>query len=169
MYDGKFPQVWLQSIHNYMAGRKEDMDRALMWVEKQQSEIPRDPSGCAALPAIDLDYREVSRQHWAFLGPLVSGNPVVNGVLEKFDRHNGLEAWRRIAEPINDDKQLILQELLAPVTNPRGAANLEGFAAALDFWDTNICLFKAAGGREPEGDAKRIAFIKFLPPMSEHM
>ena len=140
------------------------MDRVLMWVERQTSEIPRDPSGCKELPAIDLDYREVSRQLWAFLGPLVSGNPVVNGVCENIDRHNGLEAWRQVAEPINDDKQLILQELLVPVTNPRGAANLEGFAGALELWDMNICLFKAAGGREPEGDAERIAFIKFLSP-----
>ena len=85
-------------------------------------------------------------------------------MFENVDRHNGLEAWRRIAEPINDDKQLILQELLAPVPNPRGAPNLEGFAAALELWDTNIRLFKAAGGREPEGEAKRIAFIKLLPP-----
>ena len=102
------------------------MDRVLMWVEKQQSEIPRDPSGCTALPAIDLDYREVSRQLWAFLGPLVSGNSVVNGVFENVDRHNGLEAWRRIAEPINDDKQLILQELLAPVTEPARGAQPRG-------------------------------------------
>ena len=28
----------------------------------------------------------------------------------------------------------------------------------------NIRLFKAVGGREPEGDAKRMAFIKVLPP-----
>ena len=116
------------------------------------------------LPAIDLDYREVSRQLWAFFGPLVSGNPVVKGVFENVDRHKGLEALRRVAEPINDVKLLILQELLAPVTNPRGASNLEGFAGALELWDTNIRLFKSAGGREPDGDAKRIAFIKLHPP-----
>ena len=108
-------------------------------------------------------YREVSRQLWAFLGTLFASNAVVNGVFENVDRH-GLEAWRRIAEPINDDKSLILQELLAPVTNPRGATNLEGFASALEVWDTNIRLFKVAGGRAPEGDAKRIAFVKLLPP-----
>ena len=50
------------------------------------------------------------------------------------------------------------------MTNPRGASNLEGFASALEVWDTNIRLSKAAGGQEPEGDAKRIAFVKLLPP-----
>ena len=82
-------------------------------------------------------------------GPLVAGNAVVNGVFENVDRHNGLEAWRRIAEPVNDDKALILQELLAPVTNPRGASTLEGFSSALEFWDTKVHLFKASGGKEP--------------------
>ena len=50
------------------------------------------------------------------------------------------------------------------MTNPQGAANLDGFASVLEVWDTNIRLFKAAGCREPEGDAKRIAFVKLLPP-----
>ena len=27
-------------------------------------------------------------------------------------RHNGFEAWRRIAEPINDDKALVRKDLL---------------------------------------------------------
>ena len=80
------------------------------------------------------------------------------------ERHNGLEAWRKIAEPVNDDKALVLQELLAPVTNPKGATTMAGFADALKLWDTNIRLFTAAGGEAPRGDAQRIAFIKLLPP-----
>ena len=44
IYDKVSPQVWLQSVHNYMAGRTEDMDRVLEWVEKQQGEIPKDLS-----------------------------------------------------------------------------------------------------------------------------
>ena len=90
--------MWLQSVHNYMAGRTEDMDRVLDWVEKQQGVIPKDVSGVSGLPMINCaEYREVSRQLWAFLSPLVASNAVVNGVFENVDRHNGLEAWRRIA------------------------------------------------------------------------
>ena len=41
---------------------------------------------------------------------------------------------------------------------------MAGFAEALKLWETNIRLFTAAGGKAPEGDAQRIAFIKLLPP-----
>ena len=122
IYDKASPHSWLQSVHNYMAGRTEDMDRVLDWAEKQQGETPKDLSSCHGLPFIDCaEYKEVSCQLRAFLGPLVVGNAVVNVVFQNVDRHNGLEACRRIAEPINDDKSLILQELFAPVTKPRGA------------------------------------------------
>ena len=99
----------------------------------------------------------------------MSGNSVVNGVFENVDRHNGLVAWRRVAEPINDDKALILQELLAPVPNPKGAANLEGLAPALEIGDTNIRLFKAAGDREPEGTLSASPLSSCFLHMSEHM
>ena len=48
------------------------------------------------------------------------------------------------------------------MTNPKGAANLEGFASALEVRDTSIRVFKAGGGRDPEGESKRIAFVKLL-------
>ena len=47
---------------------------------------------------------------------------------------------------------------------PKGGFWLAGFAEALKLWETNIRLFTAAGGKAPEGDAQRIAFIKLLPP-----
>ena len=99
----------MQSVHNYMAGRTKDMNHVVGWVEKQQAEIPKDLSCVSGLPMINCaEYREVSRQLWAFLGPLVASNAVVNGVFENVDRHNGLEGWRRIAEPIHDNKSLIM-------------------------------------------------------------
>ena len=41
---------------------------------------------------------------------------------------------------------------------------MAGFGDALKLWGTNVRLFTAAGGTAPEGDAKRLAFIKILPP-----
>ena len=119
----------------------------------------------SGVPTIDCaGYPDLSRQLWAFIGPLVAGDTSMESAFANVERHNGLEAWRRVAEPVNDDKALVLQELLAPVTNPKGAATMAGFAEALKLWETNIRLFTAAGGKAPEGDAQRIAFIKLLPP-----
>ena len=117
-YDGRKPQVWLLNVRNYLAGRHEELDHVLDWIEKQNGEIAKDPSGMSGLPAIDCaGYLDLSRQLWAFLGPLVAGDPSMESAFANVERHNGLEAWRRIAEPVNDDKALVLQDLLAPVTN----------------------------------------------------
>ena len=71
VYDKGSPQVWLQSLHNYMAGRTEDMGRLLDWVGRQQAEIPQYLSGVHGLPLINCaEYREVSRQLWASSGRL---------------------------------------------------------------------------------------------------
>ena len=61
-------------------------------------------------------------------------------------RHNGFEAWRRLAEPINNDKALLRKELLAGVTNPWHASNVDDVEKALREWDTNKRLLIEAGG-----------------------
>ena len=53
-------------------------------------------------------------------------------------RHNGVEAWRRVAEPINDDKIIILRELLRAVTNLRPAKSIDSLSVALEAWNTNL-------------------------------
>ena len=78
-------------------------------------------------------------------------------------RHNGLEAWRRIAEPINEDKASIRKDLLPSVTNPKGASSMDGVQGALEDWDTSLRLFKAADGAEPPDEQKRLTLLTMLP------
>ena len=68
--------------------------------------------------------KEVSRQFWALLNPLLADSSVSNSFCN-VQRHNGLEAWRKLAEPINEDKMMAQKELLASVTNPRPANWME--------------------------------------------
>ena len=90
--------------------------------------------------------RELSRQLWALLGLLVAGVSKNASIYNNVQRH-GLEAWRRIAEPINEDKILILQDLLPAVTNPRAASDIAGYAQALEDWETNLRLFASCADR----------------------
>ena len=60
-------------------------------------------------------------------------------------RPNGLEAWRRLAEPINEEKEILLKELLLLVTNPMGPASMDKVEGAIEDWDANIRLFVQAG------------------------
>ena len=106
--------------------------------------------------------REVSRQFWALLKPLIAESKIAS-TFANVDRHNGLEACRQLAEPINEDKELVHKDMLPLVTNPTAAANMEGVEEAVRNWDTNIRLFKKAGGVEPQDNQKRITLIRMLP------
>ena len=66
--------------------------------------------------------------------------------------------------PINEDRILILQELLPLISNPKSASDIHHYDIALRDWKTNLRLLKEAGGSCPTGDTQRLAFTKLLPP-----
>ena len=66
------------------------------------------------------------------LGGLVKEHADTKRLFANVPRHNGVEAWRRIAEPINDDKALARKDLLPKVTNPRKATSLDDLPKALE-------------------------------------
>ena len=55
---------------------------------------------------------EASRQSWALFGSLVKDDTTVKRTFANVPRHNGIEAWRRIAELVNGDKVLVRKGLL---------------------------------------------------------
>ena len=163
-YDTKKPEVWLQDLRDYVAGRTRELDQLLDWIEKQTDEITMDSArrayvGCLDCATID----EVSRQLWSFIGPLIKENAEKASIFRNVARHNGLEAWRRIAEPINDDKSLMRKDLLPLVNNPRGATTIEDLEAKLEVWNTNCRLMLENGGALPDDESRRVAFIEMLP------
>ena len=78
-------------------------------------------------------------------------------------RHNGFEALRRIAEPVNEDKALTRKDLLPLVTNPKTAGNMDDLNTAFETWGTNKRLFQRADGKLPDAEQERLAFIGILP------
>ena len=134
-------------------------------VEAQVEEIG-DPSlnqGQQPMVSFATSLTEVSKQLWALLGPTLSKDSAISTVFGNVPRHSGLEAWRRVAEPINDDKTMIRKDLLPLITKPRGASSLDGISAAIEDWDTNIRLFKAAQGSEAVDETKRLTLLQMLP------
>ena len=157
-YNANAPQSWLQDLRDYLAGRSIDLDLILNWAETQTSEIADVPNqGVGQFPLFDqipVEPKEVSRQLGAFLGPLVAGDSNVTSTFKNVARHNGFEAWRQIAMPINEDKILVLQELLPLISNPKSATDIHHYDTALRDWNTNLRLFKEAGGTCPTVDAQ---------------
>ena len=112
------------------------------------------PNPQRPIPMVDAagSLGEVTRQLWAMLSPLLAGDSDKATMFANVHRHNGIEAWRRLAEPINEDKSMLRRELLAAVTNPKGASNIEKIEHVIEEWDTNIRLFVAADGDSPTSD-----------------
>ena len=159
LYDGKDPQKWLQNMHDYLAGRTRELDRIFAFIEQQTEPITRDPGFC-----IDsASNSELSHQLWALIGGLTKDHAEMTRVFRNVRRHNGFEAWRRMAEPINEDKPMLRQALLPLVTNPRHATSVDDVTKALEEWATNKRLFVEADGPLPPPEQERLAFIQLLP------
>ena len=126
LYDSKKPPEWMQSLKDYLAGRCEEIDGVLNWAELQTEAITVESMAKKQnLPMLNEcpNMKELSRQLWALLNPLIADSKV-QATFDNVPRHNGLEAWRQLAEPINEDKQLVVKDLLPLVTNPKGATNM---------------------------------------------
>ena len=122
-FDSKSPQNWLQSTRDYVAGRTSELDPLLDWVEAQVEHITLDvlanPPRARNIPMVDAaTLLEVSRQLWAMLNPLLSSDSEKATMFANVPRHNGIEAWRRLPEPINEDKAMVRRDLFASVTKP---------------------------------------------------
>ena len=164
-YDSKRPEVWLSDVRDYIAGRTRELDPLLLWLENCSDEVD-DKWAAAAYPGcMDVlpPMEEISRQLWSFLGPLVKDNNDKAAAFRNVPRHNGLEAWRRITEPINDDKAAMRRELLPKINNPKGAKAYNEIEQRLEEWNTDCRLMIENGGKAPDDEARRLAFCEMLP------
>ena len=85
------------------------MDPLLDWVERQEEPITDEAltsQGNVPMHDESLSLKEVSRQLWAMLQKLVVDTSVASA-FANVPRHNGLEAWRILANPINEDKAIL--------------------------------------------------------------
>lgn len=90
-YDSKKPLEWMQGLRDYCAGRCEEIYPLLEWVERQEQPITNETlTGSGNIPAIDAapSLREVSRQMWALLSPLVKDTDV-ESKFANIPRHKG--------------------------------------------------------------------------------
>ena len=162
-YDAKSPATWLEDLRDYLSGRTPELDKLFQWAELRTVEIVhwREYDGAIEIPP---SAEAISQQLWALIGGLVKGDPTAKRTFANVPRHNGFEAFRRIAEPVNEDKALVRKDLLSAVVHPKPATSMDNLQAALEVWDTNKRLFTSADGVLPAEDQQRLALIGLLPP-----
>ena len=103
---------------------------------------------------------QVSQQLWALHVGLVKGDASAkHNVL----RHNSFEAWRRLVEPIIEDKALVRKDFSFGVTNPRHAKSVADLDTALSEWETTKRLFVESDGVLLAPDLEHLALIDMLP------
>ena len=107
-------------------------------------------------------YKDVSRQLWSMLNPFVKESTVAS-LFANVPRHNGLEAWRRIARPIHEDKLLLQKDLLVHVNSPKKAASNGNVEQAIEDWDTSIRLYEKACGSRPLCSESRMTLMQIIP------
>ena len=83
------------------------------------------------------DLKEGSRQFWALSSALAAHNGSAGSKFARVPRHIGLEVWRLLAEPINEDKALVQKDLLPLVTNSKPAAIIDMIEVGRVDWDTH--------------------------------
>ena len=98
VFNAMAPQSWLQDLRDDRAGRSANFDAVFDWAKRQLSKIPLAPDrGAGDFPMFDqcqVEPKEVARQFWAFLGPIVANDACKTSTLKNVARHNGIEAWR---------------------------------------------------------------------------
>ena len=162
LYCSKEPQMWFHDLRDYLAGRTAELDDLFDWIEGKSERIDRADEGDHL--CIDCaDTTELSRQLWALLGGLVKEDASVKRTFANVPRHNGFEAWRRIHEPVREDKALRRKDLLLKVTNPRAASGINDLAKALEDWETSKREFEEADGARQTDDSERLVFLDLIP------
>ena len=98
-------------LRDYLSGRTPELDALLFWAEPQATEITRagDYGGCLDCATPDM----VSHQLWALLVGLVKGDASGKRTFANVPRHNGVAAFCRIAEPVNEQNAIVRKDLLS--------------------------------------------------------
>ena len=128
-YSSKDAATWLDDLRDYLSGRTPELDQLFFWCEAQPAEIVKANEyggflDCAA-PEV------VSQQLWALLSGLLKGDASAKRTFSNVPRHNGFEAFRRLVEPVNEDKALVRKDFLSAVVHPKSALSMGNLQAEL--------------------------------------
>ena len=93
----------MQDLRDYLSGRTAELDCLFGWVEKQPEEITC--SNIGFMLDVPATHTEISRQLLALIAALVKDYPDAKRNFQKVTRHNRVEVWRRLVEPINEDNR----------------------------------------------------------------
>ena len=164
-YSEKDPQLWLETITNYLVGCAWEMESLLLWAESFQHNaiLPQHVEDCRNFGCMDRDPVRLSSDLWTFLNLNLGTSLTVRTTFSNVPRLQGFEAWRRIVVPLVPKTAARRHDMHTKVHAPARTTRLDQVALAFESWDKQVRLFQACGGRAIPDDEKVTIALKMLP------
>ena len=165
IYDGRtHAEEWVRKIRNYFLGRCRAMEWMLAWAEKSH-----EPLNTWSLKAEadrrgeHIDVERVSAETWSFLNSCLQGDGQITfGLVENF---NGLEAWRRLTEPVTAQSASKRVALGQQLRNPPMIKHLDDVIPGMERFENVVKDYVLAGGNPPDDEEKASIILPKLPDM----
>ena len=167
--------AWVKSTRNYLISKAGEMEDLLKWAEDFQSQ-PVTPHHVQEIidqgHCLDSDPHKLSRDLWGYLNLAI---PPTSGDRVAFDNAaagNGLDAWRRIVDPLGPRSEERLFKMHKDIISPKVSQSLTTILHDLEDWESDLKEYYRCGGDILAERTKMMTVRGMLPgdtPSSVHL
>ena len=133
--------AWVKTTRNYFISKAPDMEFLLLWAEDFQSRPATNQHTSSMADSgqcMDHDQLKLSRDLWGHLNLVL---PVTSADRTAFDLAppgNGLDAWRRIVDPLGPRSKERLFNMHTDVINPKTARSVSSVLHEIEEWENEL-------------------------------
>ena len=141
--------AWSKSTRNYFISKAQEMERILKWAESFQtttivSQHVEDLINQGL--CMDNSPGKLSRDLWGFLNLNISGTSKDRSLFDGAVGGNGLDAWRRLLEPLGPNTEERLYTMHDRVTHPKASKTVKDVIQDLNIWEDELAEYYRCGG-----------------------
>ena len=157
-------QAWKVKTLNYLVGRCADAQALLSWAEAQGKRVIM-PEELHWLPVhTQNDIPVVAAHIWTYLSLCLKGKAeIVFNSGGSSQKRNGLEAWRRVIEFLNDGSQIHYLTLKDAISNPPRGVKPAELHMNLVEWETKVSEYEMLNGPPMADYERKMIVLKMLP------
>ena len=152
---------WKRIVSGHFIGQYLKMFDIFNWAEQQRNTTITTELAQSLQPWVDDDILIISHLMWKFLNVNLTDSAFE--IFSNVPISNGLDAWRRIMNKVNDKSPARKDELLTLINSPGKATKCEDVDKLFESWDTNTRIYRELGGEEVSNDSKKHIMKKIIP------
>ena len=112
---------------------------------------------------LDHDASKLSRDLWGYLNLNIPGTSRDRTAFDNAVGGNGLDAWRRLLEPLGPNTESRLFEMHRVLVNPKSSKNVHEVLRDLDVWEGERDEYYRCGGEKLTDMTEIMTAQKILP------